>query len=486
VDGRYRVEAVLGEGGMGVVYRCTHTIIGKKVAMKVLRADFARDPEVTERFLNEARAASAIGNAHIVDISDFGQFPDGATYFIMEHLTGTPLSKLLEGGTPVELPRLLAIARELCAGLTAAHAAGIVHRDLKPDNVFLIQRGAERDFVKILDFGIAKVSTGGAPKLTQAGAVFGTPHYMSPEQAAGNPVDQRGDVYSLGIMLYEMASGRVPFDADSFMAILTQHLHKAPPPLTELEPPVPGISPALDAVVLKCLSKRPEDRYPDMAALDADLERLERGEEPLALHEQLQRSQPFALPGEYFQKARPAASRRRGLVFGAGALCLAAVTAVLLTRPDAAPESDVAASTRAQSPEARSARPGAEASPLPPPVIAPQAALPVAAAAKRVLVAVEPLDAHIYRGSDDLGTSPVLLELGAGEKHELRIRREGYAEAVLLLDGSKAREVVKLTPLPRAGGQPAKPAPAKAPPRTAPSAKKRSALGGGDIVNPWD
>src|SRR6478609_7115464 len=212
IDGRYKVEALLGEGGMGVVYRCVHTIIGKKVAMKVLRADLARDAEVTERFLNEAKAASSIGNAHIIDISDFGQFPDGAAYFVMEYLNGQPMSKLVEGSQPLPVQRILHLARQIAEGLSAAHAANIV------------DRGGQRDFVKILDFGIAKVSSSAeGSKLTRAGAVFGTPHYMSPEQAAGQPVDHRGDIYSFGVILYELASGRLPFDADNFMGILTQH-----------------------------------------------------------------------------------------------------------------------------------------------------------------------------------------------------------------------------------------------------------------------
>jgi len=494
IDERYLVEAVLGEGGMGVVYRCSHKIIGKKVAMKVLRADLARDAEVTERFLNEAKAASAIGNPHIIDISDFGQFPDGSTYFIMEFLDGTPLSNVVEGGVPVAVPRILHIARQLSEGLAAAHQAGIVHRDLKPDNIYLIKRGKEPDFVKILDFGIAKVSTAaGDGKLTRAGAVFGTPHYMSPEQAAGAPIDHRGDIYSFGVILYELASGKVPFDADNFMGILTQHMYKSPVPIRALVPQPQDVPPGLEAIVLKCLSKRPEQRYQSMDEVILDLDKLREGTIPDAVSEMMARSGGFNVPADYFKPtpgkmpapmpATPAGvprAKSRWPVYAglAGVLVAVGIVVAIFAQP--------APSTASPEPAAAA---GHKVLGAPVPTDKNDQA-----PSKQVLLAVEPLDAHVYKGNIDLGTSPLVLDLTEGEVVALRVQREGYKAQELQLDGTLARRTVKLERIQAqasASKAAAGPAPAprprakQPPPEPAAKPKAKTGIGGGEIVNPW-
>ena len=273
IDGRYEVEKVLGEGGMGLVYKARHIVLNKPLAIKVLRPDVSRDEEIITRFRQEAQSASAIGNQHIIDISDFGILPDKSTYFVMEFLNGVDLTGAIERPEAMESAIIIHIAKQLCRALGAAHEAGIVHRDLKPDNIYLIRRGGDSNFVKVLDFGIAKVG-GNSSKLTRAGQVFGTPHYMSPEQCAGSGVDHRTDVYALGVILYEMCTGQCPFDADNLMGILTKHLYEEAVPPRQLNESIPV---ELELVILKAMAKKLDERYQSMAELLEDLERLEAG-----------------------------------------------------------------------------------------------------------------------------------------------------------------------------------------------------------------
>jgi serine/threonine-protein kinase len=302
IDGRYLVEGVLGEGGMGVVYQARHTGIDRKVALKVLRSEFANDREILERFVLEAKTASSLGNPHIVDILDFGRLSDGSTYFAMEHLDGISLTEAINQRLKPE--RIARLGIQVCDGLAAAHARNIVHRDLKPDNIFILNRQGQ-DFVKLLDFGIAKVSTDATQKLTRAGAVFGTPHYMSPEQAAGTTVDHRADIYALGVILYEMASGKLPFDSDNFMGILTQHMYKAPIPIRALVNNS-DCPPGLEAIVQKCLEKLPGSRYQSVTALAEDLKLLLAGQIPQAVNELLGKSNRITGQVDYFKHNGPA------------------------------------------------------------------------------------------------------------------------------------------------------------------------------------
>jgi serine/threonine-protein kinase len=271
VADRYRVLSLIGEGGMGRVYAAEHTEIGKRVALKILHPVYGRMPEVVERFRREARAASRIGHPNIVDVTDSGTTSDGSVFFVMEYLEGVELAEVIdrEGALPVQ--RAVNITSQLCRALSAAHAVGIIHRDLKPENVFLVSRDGTSDFVKVLDFGIAKsaeLEETRAERLTSPGMAMGTPEYMAPEQAAGKGADARSDIYSVGAILYEMLTGTAPFDGENFMEILTKKATQDARPPRELRP---DLSEEVESLVVRTLSRDPERRPQTMESLEYEL-----------------------------------------------------------------------------------------------------------------------------------------------------------------------------------------------------------------------
>jgi len=257
--GPYQIEAEIGRGGMGVVYRAVDPVIGKAVAIKVLRPELAGNAESLQRFLSEARAVNAIAHRNIVDVYRFGQLPDGRPYLVMELLRGTSLLQLIIERGSVPAAEACAILEEILAGLGAAHAAGVVHRDLKPSNVYVSQEAGGVRHVKLLDFGIAKqaVAPGVAAPQTRGSRIVGTPGYIAPEQARGEPVLPQTDLYAAGVIAFEMLTGERPFHAESDLDVVIMHVEMpAPAPSSR----VGGLDPALDALVLELLAKDPRRR----------------------------------------------------------------------------------------------------------------------------------------------------------------------------------------------------------------------------------
>jgi serine/threonine protein kinase len=275
LDGRYRVTKLLGQGGMGYVYEAVHVALGRKVAIKTLHPRLAYEERFRERFIREAKSASSIQHPNVVQIMDFGDTPDGSVYFVMEHLEGRDLGSLLREHGKLPWARTRAILLQAVRALAAAHAQSVVHRDIKPANCFLTTTGAghQEELVKLLDFGIAKVGTeaeggDGGPRLTGTGEVFGTASYMAPEQARGEALDARSDLYSLGIMAYEMLTGQVPFTGINSLHVITKHLMERPKPPRMVEP---GIPPAVETVVLRAIAKEAKDRFASMVELEGVL-----------------------------------------------------------------------------------------------------------------------------------------------------------------------------------------------------------------------
>jgi serine/threonine-protein kinase len=274
VAGRFRIESVIGEGGMGTVYLASHLTLHRKYAIKVLKSDFAADQTYVERFRREAIAASRVVHPNVVYISDFGQLDEGSFYIVMEYLDGYGLDELLDTTGVQPLSRLLPMLIHLADALDYAGSLGVVHRDIKPENIMLCEIRGHKDVVKLVDFGIAKIVAEGiaSQRITMQGQIFGTPEYISPEQAMDAEVDIRSDVYSLGIIAYELATGEPPFTGNA-VSILRDHVHKAveAPSVRMPRQPIP---PGFDGIVLRCLAKNPDDRYQTAGALCRDLMKL--------------------------------------------------------------------------------------------------------------------------------------------------------------------------------------------------------------------
>jgi eukaryotic-like serine/threonine-protein kinase len=256
---------------MGCVYRVRHRVLGRLFALKALRPDLACDFALAERFVQEARAAAAISHPNVVGITDFGMLDDGQPYFVMELLEGRTLSSWLRERGVLEPEQVVLIARTVACALAAAHEVGVIHRDLKPDNVILLGEAMTKTSLKVLDFGLAKLQ--GTSRVTCDDIVYGTPQYMSPEQAAGESIDPRVDVYALGILMYEMLTGRVPFEADSYMGVLTKQLYVEPIPPSVARPALRH-SKGLEDIVLCCLHKEREARFSGMHAVIEALDGL--------------------------------------------------------------------------------------------------------------------------------------------------------------------------------------------------------------------
>jgi serine/threonine protein kinase len=276
LDNRYRITGILGSGGMGCVYLAEHISIRRPLALKLLHPEVEGIDEINQRFEREAFAIGRMNHPNCVNVSDFGKLDDGTLYMVLELLDGVMLSDLLERERRVHWRRVLHIGRHVLSALECAHNAGIIHRDIKPENVILVDQDGDRDFAKILDFGIAKIRDDAQPeentgilandaKLTQHGVTIGTPTYIAPEQAYGQPIDGRADLYAFSVMMYEMITGDPPFDADEVGALLRMHVSHPVPPFAELAPNI-EVPEEVEALIMHGLAKQPNDRVPSAKA----------------------------------------------------------------------------------------------------------------------------------------------------------------------------------------------------------------------------
>jgi len=279
----FRLIKAIGSGAMGTIYRAEQISLQKAVVIKLLHKHLTGDPTLAKRFHREAKAASLLNHPNCISIIDFGQSEDGMLYIAMEFIDGRDLAELIYEEFPLDPKRIISMLKQTCTALDEAHANGVLHRDLKPENIMVTERRHERDFVKVLDFGIAKLqenSPGGAGTFqTMAGVVCGTPEYMSPEQARGEKLDGRSDLYSIGIILYQMLTNTVPFEADSPLGVVTKHLSEIPKAPSDI---FPSVAPGLERLCTSLMEKKREARPPTALDVVAELERIEREVDAMA------------------------------------------------------------------------------------------------------------------------------------------------------------------------------------------------------------
>ncbi|HEX6836259.1 MAG TPA: serine/threonine-protein kinase [Polyangia bacterium] len=486
IDGRYIVESLLGEGGMGTVYAARHAIIDKRVAIKVLRKEAAADEASAQRFIIEAKAASKIGHQNIVDITDFGVLPAGNAYFVMEFLDGPTLGKLVHELKHVPPARAVAVCMQVARGLAAAHEKSIIHRDLKPENIFVLEKDGAADFVKIVDFGIAKDVKAGK-RLTAVGMVLGTPEYMSPEQATGQETDHRVDQYALGCILYEMLTGDVPFKGENAPKTLTKHVFDAVVPPTKLRPDL-EIPLLVEDIVMRMLQKKAADRYADMRTLidafDGALGKISAGEAPARRTSVDGISRPTATPTDYVEELpRNKAPIYVALAVSAAAVVVIAGVAITRLKKPAAPTVVAAATTT--TPAAEAPAPVAAAPAVAAPAVAARAGT---AAEVAVQVATQPAGAEVYLDAERVGTSPLEVKRPHnGAPVTVTVRRAGFKDEkrLIVLDHDQSLELVLAPKRERVAVRTARPAgktQSNPPPRPAAPPQHRVT----DLRNPFE
>lgn len=462
--GEYKIEAKLGEGGFGTVYRAVHPVIGKAVAIKVLSRELSAKPEIVARFVDEARAVNQIRNRGIIDIFSFGALPDGRQYFVMELLEGISLDAYVKRRGRLSIEEALPILRGVARAVDAAHAAGIAHRDLKPENVFLIEGADGIVQTKLLDFGVAKLLGERSGPKTQTGIPIGTPRYMSPEQSRGVDVDSRTDVYSFGVMAYEMLTGRLPFEGEAVMDILMKQIAAPPEAPSKV---CPDLAQIFDGPILHMLEKEREKRPDSLGAAVEELTQAARSAGlsiPQAPALSLTSLEPPRDVGMHtlataqtlvgsssevgrFSTAAASRTRRRMVVAVAATSLLAGVLLVVLVRGG---PSSPAAPARTPS----SATPHVVPVATTVPSAHPSATAPTELAEVSVTFEGQPPGTRIVRGTELLGTAPgtVRLPKGSGEV-ELKLEAPGGYASKTMKVGTDANTVlsVPLDALPKTG-----------------------------------